>query len=107
MGPLRYTEFLTLPGPKAMIFAHGFGCDQNMWRFVWPAFANEYRVVQFDHVGCGGSDLSAYDASRYASLDGYADDLREICHELDITHGVFVGHSGPVHLGLYAQRRRP
>ncbi|MBV8915665.1 MAG: hypothetical protein JOZ05_21830 [Acetobacteraceae bacterium] len=64
-----------------MVFAHGFGCDQNMWRFVAPAFEREFRVIQFDHVGAGGSDLSAYDAERYASLAGYADDVVELCRE--------------------------
>ena len=59
-------------GERAMVFAHGFGCDQNMWRFVWPAFAEKYRIVLFDHVGCGGSDLAAYDADEIRSLDGYA-----------------------------------
>ena len=64
-----------------MVFAHGFGCDQNMWRFVAPAFEREFRVIQFDHVGAGGSDLSAYDAERYASLAGYADDVVELCRD--------------------------
>jgi sigma-B regulation protein RsbQ len=69
---------------RPMLFAHGFGCDQNMWRHVAPAFADEYRVVLFDHVGAGGSDLSAYEPGRYASLDGYADDVLDICAELDL-----------------------
>ena len=71
-----------------MLFAHGFGCDQNMWRYVAPAFEEEYRVVLFDHIGAGGSDLSAYDPTRYASLDGYADDILEICQ------GAAVGTGG-------------
>ena len=62
-----------------MLFAHGFGCDQNMWRFVAPAFEDDYRIVLFDHVGAGGSDLAAYDPAAYAILDGYADDVLEIC----------------------------
>lgn len=94
-------------GHQAMVFAHGFGCDQNMWRFVWPAFADEYRVVLIDHVGCGGSDLSAYDLSKYASLDGYADDVIAICRNPDITHGVFVGHSVSAMIGAIAARRAP
>ena len=57
-------------GEQPMVFAHGFGCDQNMWRFVAPAFEDDYRVVLFDHVGAGGSDLSAYDRAKYGSLDG-------------------------------------
>ena len=67
-----------------MVFAHGFGCDQSMWRFVWPAFADEHRIVLFDHVGYGGSDGSAFDRGRYASLDGYARDVVAICDELDL-----------------------
>lgn len=62
---------VTGSGERAMVFAHGFGCDQNMWRFVWPAFAEQYRIVLFDHVGCGNSDLNAYDAAKYGSLEGY------------------------------------
>ena len=69
-------------GQQPMIFAHGFGCDQNMWRFVAPAFEDEYRIVLFDHVGRGRSDLVAYDPDKYASLHGYADDVLEICREL-------------------------
>jgi hypothetical protein len=69
---------------RPMVFAHGFGCDQNMWRYVWPEFAEEYRIVLFDHVGAGGSDASAFDRDRYASLQGYADDVLEICEELDL-----------------------
>ena len=89
-------------GGRAMIFAHGFGCDQNMWRFVWPAFADQYRIVLFDHVGCGGSDLSAYNSGKYGSLEGYADDVIAICRELGITHGVFVGHSVSAMIGAIA-----
>ena len=62
-----------------MLFAHGFGCDQNMWRLVAPAFERTHRVVLFDHVGAGQSDVSAYDRQKYATLDGYADRRLEIC----------------------------
>ncbi len=65
-----------------MVFAHGFGCDQNMWRFVWPEFAESHHVVLFDHVGAGGSDASAFDPDRYSSLRGYADDVLEICRSI-------------------------
>lgn len=90
-----------------MIFAHGFGCDQNMWRFIWPAFAQEYRIILFDHVGCGGSDLKAYDADKYSSLEGYADDVIEICRELSIEGGVFVGHSVSAMIGSIASVKAP
>ena len=90
-----------------MVFSHGFGCDQNMWRHVAPAFADEYRIVLFDHVGAGGSDLSAYEPGRYASLDGYADDVLEICAELGFERVVFVGHSVSAMIGVLAARREP
>jgi sigma-B regulation protein RsbQ len=92
---------------RPMLFAHGFGCDQNMWRHVAPAFADEYRIVLFDHVGAGGSDLSAYDSARYASLDGYADDVLEICAALGLERVIFVGHSVSAMVGVLAARREP
>ena len=95
------------PGGRPMLFAHGFGCDQNMWRFVWPEFADDHRVVLFDHVGAGGSDASAFDRDRYASLQGYADDVLEICHELDLTDVVFVGHSVSAMIGALAAAAEP
>jgi len=90
-----------------MLFAHGFGCDQNMWRFVSPRFEDDYRVVLFDHVGAGGSDLSAYDAERYDSLQGYAEDVLEICRELDLHDVVFVGHSVSAMIGVLAANAEP
>jgi sigma-B regulation protein RsbQ len=90
-----------------MLFAHGFGCDQNMWRFVAPAFEDRYRVVLFDHVGAGGSDLSAYDEARYASLQGYAADVLELCEELDLRDVVFVGHSVSGMIGVLAATQQP
>jgi sigma-B regulation protein RsbQ len=94
-------------GVRPMVFAHGFGCDQNMWRFIWPAFVDEYRIVLFDHVGCGGSDLSAYQPEKYGSLEGYAEDVIEVCHALRITHGVFVGHSVSAMIGAIASVKAP
>jgi len=90
-----------------MLFAHGFGCDQNMWRFVAPAFADEYRIVLFDLVGAGSSDLTAYDPDRHGSLGGYADDIVEICRELDLTDAVFVGHSVSAMIGVLVAQRAP
>ena len=95
------------PDCPPMMFAHGFGCDQNMWRFVAPAFESEYRVVLFDHVGAGGSDLAAYDFEKYDSLQGYADDVLEICRELELTRTVFVGHSVSAMIGVLAAMRDP
>jgi sigma-B regulation protein RsbQ len=90
-----------------MLFAHGFGCDQNMWRHVWPAFADRYRVVLFDHVGAGGSDAAAFSRDRYASLQGYADDVLEICEELGLAEVVFVGHSVSAMIGVLAAADEP
>src|SRR3954447_13504056 len=90
-----------------MLFAHGFGCDQNMWRDVWPAFADSHRIVLFDHVGAGHSDASAFDERRYATLDGYAADVLAICDELDLSDVVFVGHSVSAMIGVLAAAERP
>jgi sigma-B regulation protein RsbQ len=90
-----------------MLFAHGFGCDQNMWRFVAPAFQDDYRVVLFDYVGSGRSDLGAYDERRYAGLDGYASDVLEICDALALRDVVFVGHSVSAMVGVLAAIREP
>jgi sigma-B regulation protein RsbQ len=95
------------PDGQPMIFAHGFGCDQNMWRFVTPAFEDEYRIVLFDLVGLGGSDWSAYDPARYGSLNGYATDVLEICCALDLTDAVFVGHSVSAMIGALAAVEEP
>jgi sigma-B regulation protein RsbQ len=92
---------------RPMLFAHGFGCDQSMWRYVWPAFAEDHHVVLFDHVGFGDSDLSAWDPDRYAALDGYAEDILEICRELDLTDVVFVGHSVSAMMGILAAAVEP
>src|SRR5687768_11212261 len=90
-----------------MVFAHGFGCDQNMWRFVAPAFEDEFRTVLFDHIGAGGSDLSAYDPQKYASLEGYADDVVDLARELGVRGGVYVGHSVSAMIGVLAARKAP
>ena len=90
-----------------MVFAHGFGCDQNMWRLIAPAFEGDFRVVLFDHVGAGGSDLSAYEPAKYGTLDGYASDVDELCRELDIRGGVYVGHSVSAMIGVLAAKRAP
>ena len=94
-------------GSTAMMFAHGFGCDQNMWRLVAPAFQDQFRVVLFDHVGAGGSDLSAYAPQKYSTLAGYADDVVEIGNELDLKGAVFVGHSVSAMIGLLASLKAP
>lgn len=87
---------------QPMILAHGYGCDQNMWRYVVPAFSDRFRVVLFDYVGAGQSDLSAYRPARYSTLDGYAKDVLEICEELRLTDAIFVGHSMSSMVGVRA-----
>jgi sigma-B regulation protein RsbQ len=94
------------PDGQPMLFAHGYGCDQQMWRYVTPAF-EDFKVVCFDHVGAGGSDLTAYDADRYATLDGYATDVLELCETLDLRDVVFVGHSVAAMIGVLAANREP
>ena len=94
-------------GDRAMVFAHGFGCDQNMWRFVAPEFEREFKVVLFDHVGAGGSDLSTYDKAKYSTLHGYADDLVDIGEALGLNNAVFVGHSVSAMIGVLASIKAP
>jgi sigma-B regulation protein RsbQ len=94
-------------GTQPMLLAHGFGCDQNMWRFVAPAFEQSHRVVLFDHVGAGQSDAAAYDRHKYGSLDGYATDVLEICRELQLSDVVFVGHSVSAMIGVLAALTEP
>ncbi len=85
-----------------MLFAHGYGCDQNMWRYVTPAFEEDYQIILFDHVGFGGADTSVYTLDRYSSLQSYAVDILEICEELDLKDVIFVGHSVSAMIGVLA-----
>jgi sigma-B regulation protein RsbQ len=94
-------------GSVSMIFAHGFGCDQNIWRFVAPAFEDSYQTVLFDHVGAGGSDLSAYSREKYNTLEGYAEDIIEIARELRLKDAVFVGHCVSAMMGIMAAAKAP
>jgi sigma-B regulation protein RsbQ len=94
-------------GTQPMVFAHGFGCDQNMWRFLTPAFENDYRIVLFDYVGSGRSDLRAYDRARYGTLGGYADDLLDVCRALDLHDAIVVAHSVSGIVAVLAAKREP
>jgi sigma-B regulation protein RsbQ len=94
-------------GTQPMLFAHGFGCDQNMWRFVTPAFEEDYRLVLFDYVGSGKSDIDAYDPQRYGDLQGYVQDVLEVCAALELTQGIFVGHSVSSMIGMLASIQEP
>ncbi|WP_394428557.1 alpha/beta fold hydrolase [Streptomyces sp. SGAir0957] len=95
------------PEGPAVVLAHGFGCDQNMWRLTVPALERDHRVVLFDYVGAGRSDLSAFSAERYGSLEGYARDVVEVCERLDLRDAVFVGHSVSSMIGVLAAKRAP
>jgi sigma-B regulation protein RsbQ len=90
-----------------MVFAHGFGCDQTLWRFVTPAFEADHRVITFDYVGAGASDRTAYDPVRYASLDGYAADILEICRALALEDVILVGHSVSATIAMLASIAEP
>nr|WP_211351542.1 alpha/beta hydrolase [Saccharothrix variisporea] len=95
------------PHGPAVVLAHGFGCDQNMWRLVVPALAESHRVVLFDYVGAGRSDLSAFREERYCGLEGYAQDAVDVCEALDLREAVFVGHSVSAMVGVLAARQAP
>lgn len=93
------------PSGPVLMFAHGFGCSQATWNLVAPQFEADYRIVLFDHVGAGGSDISAYSRGKYDSLDGYADDVLEILESLDATDVTFVGHSVSGMVGVLSANR--
>lgn len=108
MSALRRNNVTVMgQGRTPLVFAHGFGCDQQMWRWVIPAFEHSHRIVLFDHVGAGGSDHSAYDRRKYGTLAGYAEDVLEICDELGLEGAIFVGHSVSAMIGVLAAVRRP
>ncbi|MBC7903467.1 MAG: alpha/beta hydrolase, partial [Gemmatimonadaceae bacterium] len=92
---------------QPMLFAHGFGCDQNMWRYLTPAFENDYQTILFDYVGAGKSDKNSYEPKRYETLQGYAQDVLEICESLSLRNVIFVGHSVSGMIGLLAAVERP
>ncbi len=101
---------VSVSGPEdgqPMVFGHGFGCDQSMWRHVAPAFVDRYRVITFDHIGSGGSDVAAFDPRKYSDLRGYAADVIEIVRELDLHDVVFVGHSVSAMIGALAVIEAP
>lgn len=107
---VRTRNNVTLRGTShapVLMFAHGFGCDQDMWRHIAPAFDDTHKVVLFDHVGAGRSDLTAYDRDRYSSLDGYAADVVEICDDLGATEVTLVGHSVSAMVAIVAAAERP
>ena len=94
-------------GGPTIVLAHGFGCDQNLWRLVTERLVADYRVVLFDHVGAGASDPSAWDADRYSTLDAYAEDVLALVEGLDLRDVVFVGHSVASMIGVLAVAADP
>ncbi|RYZ49211.1 MAG: alpha/beta hydrolase, partial [Sphingobacteriales bacterium] len=98
---------ITGKGTQPIVFAHGFGCDQNMWRYVYPEFEEDYKIVLFDYVGAGKSDVSAYNRERYADLNGYAQDILEIIDELELNNVILVGHSVSSIIAILAANTRP
>ena len=90
-----------------MLFAHGYGCDQNMWRHITPSFRATHKLVLFDHMGMGRSDASAFAPTKYQGLHAYADDMLEVCRALDLKDVVFVGHSVGAMIGILAAIEEP
>lgn len=103
----RHNATVSGSGSRTMMFGHGFGCDQTMWEPVARNFQNDFRVVLFDYVGHGRSDLAAYSAERYSCLQGYADDVVEIGRALDMRDAIFVGHSVSAMIGALASLEAP
>lgn len=94
-------------GPLTIVFAHGFGCDQNMWRLLAPDYAKRYRTVRYDLSGSGMSDLSSYCRNRHGSLQGHADDALEVISAHAEGPVVFVGHSVSAMIGALAGIKAP
>ncbi|GAB3900707.1 alpha/beta hydrolase [Spirosoma agri] len=103
----RYNITVTGKGTQPILFAHGFGCDQHMWRYVATAFEAHYQVIRFDYIGHGKASREAYNRERYASLQGYAQDVLDICQDLDLEQIIFVGHSVSSMIGLLASIQEP
>ncbi len=94
-------------GTQPMMFAHGFGCDQHSWQFITDAFQDDYKIILFDYVGAGKSDLSAFDPQKYSELEGYAEDVLDICEALNLRNVIFVGHSVSSMIGILAANKNP
>lgn len=94
-------------GSQTIVFAHGFGCDQDMWRYIVPSFIDNYQIVLFDYVGSGDSQIKYYDSQKYSDLQGYAQDVLDIMEALDLRNTIFVGHSVSSMIGMLASIRSP
>jgi len=98
---------ITGRGSRTLLFVNGFGCDQSIWRYITPALSEQFQLVLFDHVGAGLSDVTAYEPAKYASLDGYAQDVLDICRELNLRDVTLIGHSVGAMIGMLAAIREP
>ncbi len=94
-------------GEEVLLFVHGYGCDQSMWRFITPSFEKNYKLILLDLVGSGKSDESKYSFKKYDSLEGYSDDIIEICESLDLHNINFIGHSVSAMIGVLASIKKP
>jgi len=103
----RNNVMISGEGARSILFSHGFGCDQHLWTEVARTFERDFRVILFDHVGAGRSDLTAYNSAKYATLQGYADDVVEIGRELGLADAIFVGHSVSAMIGALASVKAP
>ncbi|MFJ5717921.1 alpha/beta fold hydrolase [Neobacillus sp. NPDC093127] len=94
-------------GEQTIMFAHGFGCDQSMWQYIAPTFAEKYRIILFDYTGSGNSDITAYQSEKYSTLHGYMQDVLDIIEEMDLQQILFIGHSISSMIGMLAAIERP
>lgn len=100
-------RILGRPDGPVLLFVHGFGTDQGTWERILPRFIADYRVVLLDHVGSGGSDMAAYDAGKYSTLEGYVQDLEDVCEELDLQEVTLIGHSVGAMMAIALAHRAP
>lgn len=109
MQPIKYRNNVTIlgKGKQTIVFGHGLGCDQTIWKYITPPFEEKYQIVLFDYVGSGNSDLSAYESDRYKDLNGYAMDLLEIIEALALKDVIFIGHSVSSMIGTLASIQQP
>ena len=107
MDVLKRNNVKILGSGRPIIFAHGYGLNQNMWQHITPAFAENNQIILFDHVGAGESDISSYNRTKYNSLHGYAADLIEICETLKLEKPIFIGHSVSSMIGILAAIQKP
>jgi sigma-B regulation protein RsbQ len=107
---LRISNVTVAGNPNAertLVFVHGFGSNQKFWRFITPAYENEWRLVLYDMAGCGGSDIREFSQMRYGKLEGHAQDLIDICDALELNGVSVVAHSVGAMIAALAYLQRP